>query len=74
MGAAVVSTAVNRRAAADTPASLGALLGNFVGIRDVITLAIEDILVNDLDVATRLADANAEANRSLTEYEQLYGG
>jgi sn-glycerol 3-phosphate transport system substrate-binding protein len=61
-------------AAADTPASLGALLGNFVGIRDVITLAIEDILVNDLDVATRLADANAEANRSLTEYEQLYGG
>ncbi|MCL1587788.1 MAG: extracellular solute-binding protein [Actinomycetia bacterium] len=61
-------------AAADTPASLGALLGNFVAIRDVITLAIEDILVNDLDVATRMADANAEANKSLTEYELLNAG
>ncbi len=61
-------------AAKNTPASLGALLGNFVGIRDVITIAIEDILVNDLDVATRLADANAEANKSLEEYELLFGG
>ena len=60
-------------AAENTPASLGALLGNFVGIRDVITLAIEDILVNDLDVATRMADANAEANKSLEEYELLFG-
>ena len=59
--------------AADTPASLGALIGNFVGIRDVITGAIEDILVNDVDVAERLAQANDEANRSLTEYELLYG-
>jgi sn-glycerol 3-phosphate transport system substrate-binding protein len=61
-------------AAQNTPASLGALLGNFVGIRDVITLAIEDILVNDLDVTTRMGQANEEANKSLTEYEQLYGG
>jgi sn-glycerol 3-phosphate transport system substrate-binding protein len=61
-------------AAANTPASLGALLGNFVGIRDIITLAIEDILVNDLDVATRMAQANEEANKSLSEYEQLFGG
>ncbi len=61
-------------AAKNTPASLGALLGNFVGIRDVITLAIEDILVNDLDVATRMATANEEANKSLAEYEQLFGG
>jgi sn-glycerol 3-phosphate transport system substrate-binding protein len=61
-------------AAQNTPASLGALLGNFVGIRDVITLAIEDILVNDQDVATRMADANAEAQKSLDEYELLYGG
>ena len=59
--------------AANTPASLGALIGNFVGIRDVITGAIEDILVNDVDVAERLAQANEEANRSLTEYELLYG-
>ena len=61
-------------AAQNTPASLGALLGNFVGIRDVITLAIEDILVNDLDVATRMAAANEEANKSLSEYELLFGG
>jgi len=40
----------------------------------VITIAIEDILVNDADVATRLATANEEANKSLAEYEQLFGG
>jgi len=61
-------------AAENTPASLGALLGNFVGIRDVITIAIEDILVNDVDVATRMAAANEEANKSLSEYELLFGG
>jgi sn-glycerol 3-phosphate transport system substrate-binding protein len=61
-------------AAKNTPASLGALLGNFVAIRDIITIAIEDILVNDLDVATRMAVANEEANKSLAEYEQLFGG
>ncbi|MCL1592764.1 MAG: extracellular solute-binding protein [Actinomycetia bacterium] len=61
-------------AAQNTPASLGALIGNFVGIRDVITLAIEDILVNDLDVAERLGQANEEANKSLQEYEALFGG
>ena len=61
-------------AAKNTPASLGALLGNFVGIRDIITLAIEDILVNYLDVATRMAQANEEANKSLAEYEDLFGG
>jgi sn-glycerol 3-phosphate transport system substrate-binding protein len=60
-------------AAQNTPASLGALLGNFVAIRDVITIAIEDILVNDVDVAERLATANEEANKSLTEYETLFG-
>jgi sn-glycerol 3-phosphate transport system substrate-binding protein len=61
-------------AAKNTPASLGALLGNFVAIRDVITIAIEDILVNDLDVAERMATANEEANKSLQEYELLFGG
>jgi sn-glycerol 3-phosphate transport system substrate-binding protein len=61
-------------AAKNTPASLGALLGNFVAIRNVITAAIEDILVNDIDVATRMADAQAEAQKSLDEYEVLYGG
>jgi len=40
----------------------------------VVTLAIEDILVNDLDVAERLATANEEGNKLLTEYEALFGG
>jgi sn-glycerol 3-phosphate transport system substrate-binding protein len=61
-------------AAQNTPASLGALLGDFVGIRDIITIAMEDILVNDLDVATRMAQANIDANKALTEYETLFGG
>ena len=61
-------------AAQNTPASLGALLGDFVGIRDIITIAMEDILVNDLDVATRMAQANIDANKTLGEYEALFGG
>lgn len=61
-------------AAPATPATAGALIGNFVAIRDVITGAIEDILVNDLDVAERLATANTEANRLLADYNALYGG
>ncbi len=61
-------------AASDSSAARGALLGNFVAIRDIITLAIEDILVNDLDVATRMDAANDEANKSLGEYEALNGG
>ena len=61
-------------AAKDTPAARGAILGNFVAIRDIVTLAIEDILVNGADVAETMATANAEANKSLTEYELLFGG
>lgn len=61
-------------AAKDTPATRGAILGNFVSIRDVITIAIEDILTNDLDVATRMKDANVEANKLLQEYEALNAG
>ncbi|MBW3550067.1 MAG: extracellular solute-binding protein [Proteobacteria bacterium] len=40
-------------AAPDSPATAGVLMGNFVAIRDVITGAIEDVLVNDLDPAER---------------------
>lgn len=59
-------------ASPDTPATTGALLGNFVAIRDVITQAIEDILVNDLDPAERLADAQTDAQQLLDEYNELY--
>ncbi|RLE21886.1 MAG: hypothetical protein DRJ50_08535, partial [Actinobacteria bacterium] len=60
-------------AAADTPAATGALAGNFVAIRDVVTAAIEDILVNNVDVAERMASAQAEAQTLLDDYNELYG-
>jgi sn-glycerol 3-phosphate transport system substrate-binding protein len=60
-------------AAADTPAATGALVGNFVAIRDVITAAIEDILVNDVDVAERMETAQADAQQLLDDYNELFG-
>jgi sn-glycerol 3-phosphate transport system substrate-binding protein len=60
-------------AAADTPASTGALLGNFVAIRDIVTAAVEDILVNDVDVAERMQSAQDDAQKSLDEYNELFG-
>lgn len=60
-------------AAPASPATAGALMGNFVNIRNVITEAIEDILVNDLDPATRMQTAQADAQRLLDEYNQLFG-
>ena len=68
---AVASAQLND--AADTPASTGALLGNFVAIRDVVTAAIEDILVNNVDVKTRMDSAQAEAQQQLDDYNELYG-
>jgi sn-glycerol 3-phosphate transport system substrate-binding protein len=61
-------------AAPDSPATAGVLMGNFVAIRDVITEAIEDILVNDLDPAERLAEADARAQQLLEEYNSLFAG
>jgi sn-glycerol 3-phosphate transport system substrate-binding protein len=61
-------------AAPRSPATAGALMGNFVAIRDVITGAVEDILVNDLDPATRLAEADASAQQLLEEYNSLFAG
>ena len=58
-------------AAPETPATAGVLMGNFVAIRDVVTEAIEDILVNDLDVDERLAEADAAAQQLLEEYNLL---
>ncbi len=68
---AVASDQLN--AAADTPASTGAFVGNFVAIRDVVTAAIEDILVNDVDVAERMASAQDEAQSLLDDYNELFG-
>ncbi|WP_052668880.1 extracellular solute-binding protein [Nitriliruptor alkaliphilus] len=59
-------------AAPDSPATAGVLMGNFVAIRDAITGAIEDVLVNDLDPAERMGQADGEAQRLLEDYNQLY--
>lgn len=59
-------------AAPDSPATAGVLMGNFVAIRDVITGAIEDVLVNDLDPAERMTQADEEAQGLLEDYNELY--
>ncbi len=60
-------------ASPDTPATKGALIGNFVAIRDVITEAIEAVLVNGDDPAERLAAAQDDAQVLLDEYNLLFG-
>jgi len=60
-------------AAPSTSATAGALLGNFGRVRDVVTEAAEDILVNDRDVAARLADAQVAAQQLIDEFAALYG-
>jgi sn-glycerol 3-phosphate transport system substrate-binding protein len=59
-------------AAPDSPATAGVLIGNFVAIRDVITGAIEDVLVNDLDPVDRMQQADEEAQRLLDDYNELF--
>lgn len=56
---------------ADTSATRGAIVGAFPAIRDQVTEAIEDILVNNLDVAERLGEAEPLANEILNEYNLL---
>lgn len=69
----------NFRVAADqltqsqqTPATAGALMGNFPAIRNIVTAAIDTYLLTDgADAATILSDAAANANTSLQEYNAL---
>ena len=56
---------------ADTPASRGVLLGDFVRIRDIVGAAIEDAVVNNVDPKTALDKATEESNQVLTDYESL---
>lgn len=60
-------------AAPATSATAGALLGNFGRVRNVVTEAAEDILVNDRDVAARLAEAQTAAQLLIDEFAALYG-
>ena len=56
---------------ADTPASRGVLLGDFVRIRDIVGAAIEDTVVNNVEPKTALDKATTESNQVLKDYESL---
>ena len=65
--------ATDQLALADgSPAARGAILGGFVQIRDVMTLAMEDVLVSGADPADRFAEAAEEAQTALDDYNALY--
>jgi sn-glycerol 3-phosphate transport system substrate-binding protein len=57
-----------------TVATRGALLGTFRETRDIVTQAIEDMLLKGDDPKTRLDKATEDANKLLAEYNQLYTG
>lgn len=56
-----------------TPATSGAVLGAFSDIRNVVTQAIDTVLVStDQDPATVLKDAQDKSNQILSDYNALY--
>jgi sn-glycerol 3-phosphate transport system substrate-binding protein len=55
-------------------ATAGAVFGTFVETRNIITQAIEDVMLQGLDPLTRLSQAETEANILLEEYNLLYLG
>lgn len=56
------------RASGDSPAALGALLGAFAGIQDVMTEAMRDVLENGREPGVRFARANGRAQRLLDDH------
>ncbi len=54
-----------------TPATSGALVGGFPAIRNVVTAAIDRVLLSDDDPKAVLDEAVAEANRIIEEYNLL---
>ncbi|GAA0400279.1 ABC transporter substrate-binding protein [Microbispora corallina] len=61
--------ALDQLAAGDgSPAARGALLGDFVGIQDVMTAAMHDVLAHGAEPAARLTRATAEAQALLDDY------
>jgi sn-glycerol 3-phosphate transport system substrate-binding protein len=55
-----------------TVATSGAILGAFPSIRNVVTQAVDTVLLTDEPAADVLAAAQAEANTILEEYNLLY--
>jgi sn-glycerol 3-phosphate transport system substrate-binding protein len=54
-----------------TTATAGAIVGAFPAIRNEVTAAIEDVLVNGTDVTEALTKAQDNANALLEEYNLL---
>ncbi|SOB85625.1 extracellular solute-binding protein [Streptomyces sp. 1331.2] len=59
---------------AGTPAAQGALLGEFAAIQDVLTTAMHDVLVTEVDPRVRFAEANAQAQQLLDHYNEACRG
>lgn len=60
----------------NTPVSVataGGLFGDFPAIRNVMTQAFEDLMLTGGDPAERMAQAKADADVILSEYNLLYG-
>jgi sn-glycerol 3-phosphate transport system substrate-binding protein len=55
-----------------TVATSGALLGTFVETRDIVTQAIEDLMLSGGDAAERMTQAYDDANAELAAYNELY--
>ncbi len=55
-----------------TEATSGALFGTFIPTRDLITQAIEDLMLVGGDAADVMVEAEADANLLLEEYNLLY--
>lgn len=49
-------------------AAKGALLGDFAGLHDVVTQAMDDVLARGADPDRRFAEASAQAQRQLDDY------
>lgn len=56
-----------------TVATSGALIGTFNETRNIVTQAIEDLMLQGGDPAERLATAKADADALLADYNALYG-
>jgi sn-glycerol 3-phosphate transport system substrate-binding protein len=56
-----------------TVATSGALLGTFVETRNIITQALEDLMLAGGDPTERMNAAKAEADKLLADYNALYG-
>jgi sn-glycerol 3-phosphate transport system substrate-binding protein len=55
-----------------SPATLGALVGNFVSIRQQVTQAMEDIITSGANVDSSFAKAQKKSQKLLDDYNKLY--